>query len=135
MWNGMLSAWYNDFFASLPFHLLVCYAWSLPLQWSSTLLMWADVRTPGSGDSNRNAAAWWIGQLVRTRPSIFNCVLFSTFLVGPWGPFLVIRVYLTYCILSTLNLVPSEYSCMWCFINWGYSVSGMLQKLLYFIRP
>ena len=45
--------------------------------------------------------------LVRTRPIIFNCVLFSTFLVGPWGPFLVIRVYLTYCILSTLNLVPS----------------------------
>jgi len=29
-----------------------------PLQWSSILLMWADVRTPGSGDGNKDVAAW-----------------------------------------------------------------------------
>jgi len=68
--NGMLSVWYDNFFASLPFCLLVCYVWTLPLRWSSTLLMWADVRTLGIGDGNRNVAAW------RTRQ-----------VLGPlWGP-------------------------------------------------
>jgi len=62
--NGMSSAWYDDFFASLPFCLLVCYVWTLPLRWSSTLLMWADVRTPGIGDGNRDVAAWRSGQVL-----------------------------------------------------------------------
>jgi len=56
------------------------------------------VRTPSSGDGNRDATS--VGPtvgpitggfyiiyafLVRTRPNIFNCFLFSIFLVGPCG--------------------------------------------------
>ena len=119
MWNGMLSAWYDDLFASLPFCLLVCYAWPFPLQWSSTWLMWADVRTPGSGDGNRNVAAWWMGQVLGPLwgPLLEDFILFMFFLSeqgliiylfsfqyisnwAMWGPFLVIWVYLTHCIPS-----------------------------------
>jgi len=47
-------------YTSLPFRLLVCCVWLSPLRWSSILLMWADVRTPGSGNDSRDAAAWWL---------------------------------------------------------------------------
>jgi len=30
-----------------------------PLQWSSILLMWADVRNRGSGNGDGDATAWW----------------------------------------------------------------------------
>jgi len=78
-------------YTSLPFCLLECCVWSSLLQWSSILLMWAEVRTLGSGIDNRDVAAWWIGRvlgllwgpslkdllsydsLVRTRPSLVIC--------------------------------------------------------------
>jgi len=47
-------------YTSLPFLLLVCCVWLSPLRWSSILLMWADVRTLGSGNDSRDAAAWWL---------------------------------------------------------------------------
>ena len=56
--------WYKILYSSLPCCSLVCCVWSSLLPWSSTLLMWADVRTPGCGDGNRNAAAWWMGQVL-----------------------------------------------------------------------
>jgi len=63
IWNCMLSVWYENFFTSLPFACLYDCVWFLPLRWSSTLLMWADVRTSGSGN-NRDAAVWWyLGRL------------------------------------------------------------------------
>ena len=115
MWNGMLNAWYDDFFASLPFCLLVCYVWTLPLRWSSTLLVWAYARTPGSCNDNGDAAAWWIGwvlgplwgpslkdfiiyvSLFWTRPSLIICFFFQcTSVWAVWSPFFVIWVYLTY---------------------------------------
>jgi len=116
--NGMLSVWYDDFFASLPFCLLVCYVWTLPLRWSSTLLMWAYVRTPGGGDGNGDAAAWRIGQVLDPLwgplPADFviyvflneQDLVFLNYVVqyisswAMWGPFLVIRVYWTYYIHS-----------------------------------
>jgi len=143
--NGMLSVWYDDFFASLPFCLLVCYVWTLPLRWSSTLLIWADVRTPGGGDGNRDAAAWRIGQVLgplwgpllrdfiiyvflSEQDLVFLIVLFfSIFLVGPCGALFLYSGYIWRIVyILTLNPVLSEYSCMWCFINWGYSVFGTL---------
>jgi len=47
-------------YTSLPFRLFVCCVWLSPLRWSLILLMWADVRTPGSGNDSRDAAAWWL---------------------------------------------------------------------------
>ena len=129
--NGMLYAWYDDLFASLPFYLLVCYVWTLPLRWSSTLLMWADVRTPGNGDGNRDAIAWRIGQVLGLlwgpfpADSIIYVFLYEQDLV------LLIVLFSIYFRLGhvepfSCNLVLSDYSCMWCFINWGYSVFGTL---------
>ena len=122
-------------YTSLPFCLLVCCVWSSLLQWSSILLMWADVRTLGSGMDNRDAAAWWIGwvldplwgpslkdfisyvSLVRTRPSIVIC--FSSVLyLGRVEPPLcnLENAWRTVC-LHIPNSVLSDYSCMWHFIN------------------
>jgi len=135
-------------FASLPFCLLVCYVWSLPLQWSPTSLMWADVRTLGSGDGNRDAAAWGIGQVLgppwgplpadsviyvfvyeQDLPFLF-VLSFSLVLVGPCGAlFLKTGDIWSIVYILTLNPVLSDYSCMWCFINWGYLVFGTLQQL------
>jgi len=119
MWMVCLSVWYDDFFASLPFCLLVCYVWTLLLRWSSTLLMWADVRTPGGGDGNGDVVAWRIGQVLDPLwgplPVIFllfmffldkQDIIFLNYVVqyisgwAMWGPFLVIRVFWTYCIHS-----------------------------------
>ena len=52
-----------------------------PLQWSSTLLMWEDVRTRGSGNGNGDATAWWLrtGMGLTIRPSAEE-VLLSRFI-------------------------------------------------------
>jgi len=122
-------------YTSLPFCLLVCCVWSSLLQWSSISLMWADVRTPDSGNDNMDVAAWWIGRvlgplwgpslkdfishdsIVRTRPSIVIC--FSSALCLGRVELLLRNlgnVWRTV-YLHTPYFVLSEYSCMWRFIN------------------
>jgi len=90
MFDLRLHVDYDDirfFYSSLPCCLLVCCVWSSLLRWSSTLLMWADARTPGSGEGNRNAATRWIGQVL-----------------GPlWGPLL--EDFIIYVFLSKQDLV------------------------------
>ena len=76
--------------------------------------MWADVRTFGGGDGIGDAAAWRIGQVLGPLPADYityvllneqdliflNYVVQYIFGWAMCGPFLVIRVYWTYCIHS-----------------------------------
>jgi len=67
-------------YTSLPFCLFVCCVWLSPLRWSSILLMWADVRTPGSGNDSRDVAAWWLWTGIRlTMGLAAEGVLLDTF--------------------------------------------------------
>jgi len=53
------TMWILFFFTSLPFTCLYDCVWFPFLQWPSTSLIWADVRTSSNGNNNRDAAVWW----------------------------------------------------------------------------
>jgi len=132
IWDCMLSVWYENFFISLPFACLYDCVWFLPLRWSSTLLMWADVRTSGSGNNNRDAAIWWdLGRLSGSlwgpqllEPSSSSSSFSRSWRVfvsrlGLWSLFLLVWICWSTVYVIFQNSVLS-----------GYFICGVLFKLI-----
>jgi len=55
----MIIMMYELYALAYPFACLNVVCGLPPLQWSSILLMWADVRTRGSGNGDGDATTWW----------------------------------------------------------------------------
>jgi len=139
--------------SSLPFRWFVWLCGFPPLQWSSILLMWADVRTLDSDNDSRDAAAWglWMNigptmgpivegvSLVMMVLSIqglellFSPVYFCLGRVGPLSH--VIWVYLAYC-TPLYSKTPYSLNIHVCdvLLIWGYLVFGMLHTIFYLFK-
>ena len=119
-----------------------------PLRWSSILLMWADVRTLGSGNDNRDATTWWLWMgLGLTMESttegvllVYDSLVLDKTLCYSWTIVLCFRQcgisflygYVWYTVdLHIPNSILFENLCTQRFFIWGYPIIWDVTKKMY----